>query len=88
MTKLLLSLLALLTGFSAAEASRPVESSHAALGSAAAFAAVVVADQAVQQGSVSEQLAPAFPALEPVLGNAADVALPTARTQRSDRSRE
>jgi hypothetical protein len=89
--RLLIYLLAMMTGFSAAEAARPVSATPAALGSAVAHGAVVVASvTAVQQGN-----APAFQAnivsLTSVMVAPADTiqpALATSPVTRHDISRQ
>ena len=89
MTRILLYLLALLTGFSAAEAARPVHASPSSLGSAAALAAAVSVGEVAQKQSEAcafrDEETPKIPA---TLGNTDDVAAIPSCVHRSDRSRE
>lgn len=89
MTRVLLYLLALLTGFSAAEAARPVPASPSSLGSAAALAAAIsIGEVAKIQEETCVFRAEAVPEIPVMLGDAADVATKPSCVQRSDRSRE
>lgn len=89
MTRILLYLLALLTGFSAAEAARPVHASPSSLGSAAALAAAVsVGEEAQKQADSCIFREIAVPEIPAKLGNVHAVADAPPCVQRSDRSRE
>lgn len=89
MTRILLYLLALLTGFSAAEAARPVHTSPSSLGSAAALAAAVsVGEEAQKQSESCIFRKIATPEIPAKLGNAHAVAGAPYCVHRSDRSRE
>ncbi|MGB5076375.1 MAG: hypothetical protein WBO17_02715 [Sphingorhabdus sp.] len=61
--RLLIYILAMMTGFSAAEAARPVSESPAALGSAVAQASIMVASLASESDVASGSLLGALPTL-------------------------
>ncbi|MEP7350471.1 MAG: hypothetical protein ABI668_11060 [Sphingorhabdus sp.] len=64
--RLLIYLLAMMTGFSVADAARPVSSTPATLGSAVAHGAVVAASVASVQQEVASASSTALPALSTV----------------------
>lgn len=89
MTRILLFLLALLTGFSAAEAARPVHASPSSLdGAAALAAAVAVGETAKVQADSCAYRDESFPEIPVALGYVYDVAPQPFCVHRSDRSRE